>query len=60
MSLVGLLVAILVFSCLWYLVSLLPDARLQKIARIVLIVLAIIWLLDAFSLFGPAPFIRIR
>lgn len=51
MSLVGLLVACLIFGLIWYLITLLPvDARIKQVAFIILIVIAIIYLLSALGL----------
>jgi cytochrome c oxidase assembly factor CtaG len=60
MSLISLLVAVLVFILLWYLIGMLPgEPKLTNILRIVLIVFACIWLLEAIGMFS-SPSLRLR
>lgn len=61
MSIVGLLVAVLVGALILYLVDRLPiDGPIKRIIQIVVIVLMILWLLDAFGLFSGGPYLRLR
>jgi hypothetical protein len=45
MTLGTLLVAMLVFGLLFWLVRFIPDATGQTVARLILVVLAVVWLL---------------
>jgi hypothetical protein len=48
MTVIGLIVAILIFALIWYLIGLLPiDLRFKRILYIVFIILAILYLLSA-------------
>lgn len=42
---ISLFIAILVFALLYYLVGLLPDPKLQQIARVVLFALAVLYVI---------------
>lgn len=55
MSIIGLIVFILVIVLLLYLVKMIPDATIQKVAMILVIVLAILWLLNVTGLLGAGP-----
>lgn len=60
MSLVGLIFFIVVIALILYLVQLLPlDARLMNIIRIVVILVAVVYLLEAIGLFS-GPIFRYR
>jgi hypothetical protein len=59
MSLVGLLILVLVFVLFGYLIRLIPDATAQKIAWIVLVVMAIVVLLNGVGWIGGPGWIRI-
>jgi hypothetical protein len=49
MSLIGLVIWLLVIGVILYLITLLPvDARLKQVATIVVILIAILWLIQAF------------
>ena len=43
--LISVVIAIVVFCVLWWLTGMIPEATIQKIARIVLVVIAAIWLI---------------
>lgn len=44
--LITLLVLVLVLIAVWYIVSLIPDPKLARIAWVVAIVLCIVWLIN--------------
>lgn len=61
MSLIGLLVALIIGACILYLVDRLPfDGTIKRIIQVVVIVLMIVWLVDALGLFGGGPYLRLR
>jgi hypothetical protein len=58
MSLVGLIVALVIIGVVLYLVNLLPmDATVKKILSVVVLLVVILWLLQAFGLWTTGPFI---
>lgn len=60
MSLVGLLVVVIVFGLLMYCVSLLPlPSPWNTIARVILILIAIVWLLNMLGVFAGGT-VRLR
>ena len=49
MSLVSVLIALVIFSLVWYLITLLPIPQpILKVIQIVFILIVIIWLLGSF------------
>lgn len=61
MSLIGLLIVVIVFGLLFYCVSLLPlPAPWGTIARVLLLVIAIIWLLSMLGVVGGGTTFHIR
>ena len=52
MSLIGLLVLVLVFVLILWLVRMIPDATIQKVAMVVVIVIAVLYLLHGLGLVG--------
>lgn len=61
MSLVGLLVFVCVVAVVLYLVSLLPgDARLLNIVRVIVIVIALVYLLEALGVLAGGPTLRLH
>ena len=60
MSLIGLLVAVILIALVLWLVGQLPlDAKLLSIIRVIVIVLAIIWILEQLHFFaGPVWYYR--
>lgn len=60
MSLIGLLVFVIIVGLLFWLVTMLPlPAPFALIARVLLILICIVWLASQFGVFGSAP-LRIR
>lgn len=60
MTVASLLVFIVVLICLFYLTSLIPDARGQTIARVAVVVFALLWFLQALGLLGPVLSTHVR
>ncbi len=52
MSVVTLLVFLLVLIAAFYLAGLIPDASGQKLARVVIVVVAILWALSLLGVFS--------
>jgi len=51
MSLIGLLIAVVVFTLIWYVITLLPlpiPQPILKVVQIIFILIVIIWLLGTF------------
>lgn len=44
--LITLLILVLVLVACWYVISLIPDPKLAKIAWVVVVVLCIVWLIN--------------
>ena len=60
MTLIGLLVAVLVFVLVLYLARMIPDATISKIVTIVVIILAILYLLQGFGLLTSGSVLRLH
>ena len=49
MSLIGLLIAVIVFALIWYIIALLPIPQpILKVVEIIFVLIVIIWLLGTF------------
>jgi len=60
-SLVGLLIVVIVLGLLIYCVQLLPlPAPFKTIALVIVILIAIVWLLNASGILSGAPVLRVR
>lgn len=58
MSLIGLIVALVVIGVVLYVVNLLPmDATIKKILMIVVLLVVVLWLLQAFGLWTVGPYV---
>lgn len=62
MTLIGLIITlVLVGVLLWLVNAYIPmDARIKNILNIAVVILVILWLIQAFGLLGPLGDIRIR
>jgi hypothetical protein len=62
MSLIGLVLTLVVVGVLlWLLNNYVPmDAKIKRISNVVVVIVVIIWLLQAFGLLGSLQNIRIR
>jgi hypothetical protein len=62
MSLVGLVLTLVVVGVLlWLLNNYVPmDAKIKSILNVVVVIVVVIWLLQAFGVLGSLPGIRIR
>lgn len=43
--LISLLIVVLVLVAAWYITGLIPDATIQKVARVIIVVIALLWLI---------------
>jgi uncharacterized membrane protein len=57
MSIIALLLAVILLALAIYIVRLIPDATAQRIITVVLVVLFVLWLVDA--LFGGFGTLRV-
>ena len=61
MSLIGVVLTLVVGVLLWLLNNYVPmDAKIKRILNVVVVIVVIIWLLQAFGLLGSLQNIRIR
>jgi hypothetical protein len=62
MSLIGLVLTLVVVGVLlWLLNNYIPmDAKIKRILNVVVVIVVVIWLLQAFGLLGSLQNIRIR
>jgi hypothetical protein len=60
MTIIGLLIFILILALLFWLTNLIPDARGQTIARVAIVVFAVIWLLNMLGVLGGLGSVRLQ
>jgi hypothetical protein len=61
MTLIGLLVLLIIVGLVLYLISLLPiDSTIKLIIHAIVVVVVILWLLEALGLLTGGPVLRIR
>ena len=61
MSIIGLIVLLVVMGVALYLISLIPmDATSQRIIQVVVILLVVLYVLEAIGVFNGGPVLRLR
>ncbi len=61
MSIISILIALIVVGVALYLIGLIPmDARILMAIRAIVLLVLVLWILQAFGLFGPIASPRFR